>query len=320
MRFGAFIAQGWRMDLAEVPVERQWQTMVELARRAEAAGFEAVWVYDHFHTVPKPSRESTFESWTVMAGLAAATERIRLGQMVTCNSYRMPSYLAKVSACVDVMSGGRLEFGLGAGWYEHEFLGYGYEFPKPSVRIGMLDEGIQIIKAMWTEEEVYFKGEHYRLEGGRSFPKPLQQPYPPVWIGGGGEQLTLRVVAEQADYSNFGGGVLETFRHKSAVLERHCENVGRDFGEIGRSASLDCLIAETDGALEEALARLPSAFGDPERFRRRAVVGTPEQVVEQLQPWKEAGCDYAIVYFVDDLHGDGLRLFGDQVLSSFDGT
>ena len=153
MRFGAFVPQGWRLDLGDIPPETQWDTMVSVGRVAEEVGFESIWVYDHLHTWPDLSQQSTWEAWTLMAGLAEATERVRLGQMCTCNSYRPPSYLAKVTACVDVMSGGRLEVGIGAGWYQHEYEAYGYDFPKASVRIGQLDEAVQILRSMWTEDE-----------------------------------------------------------------------------------------------------------------------------------------------------------------------
>jgi hypothetical protein len=130
MQFGAFVPQGWRMDLVGVPLEEQWPTMRDVGNRMEALGYDSLWVYDHFHTVPDPTQESTFEAWTLMASFAVATDRVRLGQMCTCNSYRPPSYLAKVASTVDVMSGGRLEFAIGAGWYEEEYLAYGYDFPK----------------------------------------------------------------------------------------------------------------------------------------------------------------------------------------------
>ena len=141
MRFGCFIPQGWRLDLVGIGSEQQWPTMRSVARTIEDSGYESLWVYDHFHTVPVATQEVTYEAWTLMAALAAATETVRLGQMCTCNSYRPPSYLAKAAATIDVISGGRVEMGIGAGWYEGEYNGYGYEFPKASVRIGMLREG-----------------------------------------------------------------------------------------------------------------------------------------------------------------------------------
>ena len=202
MRFGAFVPQGWRLDLGDIPPETQWDTMVSVGRVAEEVGFESIWVYDHLHTWPDLSQQSTWEAWTLMAGLAEATQRVRLGQMCTCNSYRPPSYLAKVTSCIDAMSGGRLEVGIGAGWYQHEYEAYGYDFPKPSVRIGQLDEAVQILRLMWTEDEAYFDGDHYQVDGAINRPRPLQDPYPPLWIAGGGEQLTLRVVAKYGNYAN----------------------------------------------------------------------------------------------------------------------
>ena len=316
MQFGAFVPQGWRMDLVGVPVDKQWGTMVAAARVAEEAGFDSVWVYDHFHTVPQPTQESTFEAWTTMAGLAEATERVRLGQMCTANSYRSPAYLAKVTSCIDVISGGRLDVGIGAGWYEHEYLGYGYPFPKASVRIGQLDEAVQILRAMWTEDEVSFTGSHYSLGGAINRPKPIQDPHPPLWIAGGGEQLTLRVVAKYGDYANYFGDK-ETWRHKTDVLRSHCEEVGRDFSEIGLTGNMDCLVAANEAELEQKLAQHTPTYGTVEEWRKRSFVGTPEQVTDQIQGWKDEGMAYVILYFVDATWGDGMRVFGEEVIPGF---
>ena len=150
MRFGAFVPQGWRLDLAGLSPDEHWPTMLRVARTIEELGYQSLWVYDHFHTVPEPTQEVTYEAWTLMAALAATTDTIRLGQMCTCNTYRPPSYLAKVAASIDVISNGRLEMGIGAGWYEHEHDGYGYEFLAPAVRLGMLREGVEIMKGPRT--------------------------------------------------------------------------------------------------------------------------------------------------------------------------
>ncbi|MFQ5948434.1 MAG: LLM class F420-dependent oxidoreductase [Acidimicrobiia bacterium] len=316
MQFGAFVPQGWRMDLEGISAGRQWDAMVRVAHAAEEAGYDSVWVYDHLHTVPRPAQEPTWEAWTTMTGLAEATQRVRLGQMCTCNSYRHPSYLTKVASCVDVISGGRLEFAIGAGWYRHEYEGYGYEFPSASVRIGMLDEAVQIIKAMWTEDVTSFQGRFYELRGAINHPRPLQQPHPPLWIAGGGEQLTLRVVAKYADGSNFGGGSLPAFLHKSAVLERHCESVGRDFSEIRRSANLDCLIGVDEKDLSSKLERYTPTRGTIEDFKRGALVGTPDRVIEQLSRWGDVGSAYVMIYFVDAMWGDGMEVFAEEVMPS----
>lgn len=326
MRFGAFVPQGWRLDLNGIPVENQWDTILTVARDLEAVGFESAWVYDHFHTVPVPTQESVFEAWTLMAALAASTRTIRLGQMCTSNSYRMPSYLAKVAATVDVISNGRLEVGIGAGWYEHEYLGYGYPFPKASVRIGQLREGVEIMRAMWTQDSVEYQGEHYRLSGAICRPRPVQEPHPPLWIAGGGEQLTLRVVARYAQYANFAGTV-ENFLHKKEVLARHCKEVGRDASEITLSSNFDCVIAPTSDEVEAKLDRLAETFAplrdlSPEEYkagyRRSALVGTPEEVSALLADRHAAGLEVAILYFPDAAYDPaGYRLFAEQVIPGF---
>ncbi len=328
MRFGTFIPQGWRLDLVGIPVEEQWPTMVRVAKEIEQSGFESAWVYDHFHTVPKPTQEPTYEAWTLMAALAAATDTVRLGQMCSCNSYRPPSYLAKVAATIDVISGGRLEMGIGAGWYEHEYEGYGYEFPKPSVRIGMLREGVEIMRRMWTEDEVSYEGTYYRLMGAISRPRPIQNPHIPIWIAGGGEQLTLNVAARYADYTNFGGTV-EDFTHKSTVLAGHCRDVGRELETITRSTNFNVIIGETERDVQSKLAwhrnHYTQLVGEQqaERTLRNfngpgGLAGTPEQIVEQLRRWEAAGMAYGILYFADIAYdASSMDMFARQVVPQF---
>ena len=301
--------------------------MTNVARRIEESGFESLWVYDHFHTVPSPTQEVTYEAWTLMASLAAVTETVRLGQMCTCNTYRPPSYLAKVAASIDVISGGRLEMGIGAGWYEHEHDGYGYPFLEPAPRIKMLEEGVEIMKAMWTEDVVDYEGKHYQLRGAISQPKPVQDPHIPFWVAGGGEQLTLRVVARHAQYSNFGIKP-ELFAHKSKVLAGHCRDVGRDFDEIVRSANFNIVCAETEAEVEEKIAWLESRMrehvseekaAEQTRLYRHAS-GTPEQVITRLEEWEALGLDYAIIYFPDPAYDtSSLDLFAREVIPALTG-
>lgn len=321
MNFGAFVPQGWRMDLVNVSVEEQWPTMLAAARKIEALGFDTAWVYDHFHTVPKPTQEATHECWTLMSALAATTETVRLGQMCTCNSYRPPSYMAKVATTVDVISGGRVDFAIGAGWYEHEYLAYGYEFPGAGVRIAQLDEAVQIIKKMWVEEEATFEGKHFSVSGAINQPKPLQKPHPPLWIAGGGERKTLRTVAKYGDYSNFAGTV-DTFVRKSEILDEHCEAVGRDPAEIGRTIHLLITVVPDEKSFDATLERVAAQSGrDLEAYVRssQTVAGTPDQVVEQLAPYKDAGCVYTIGYFGDSVWGDSLDLFAAEVMPQLQG-
>jgi F420-dependent oxidoreductase-like protein len=323
MRYGAFIPQGWRLDLVGIDRSDHWPTMLEVARAIESSGYESLWVFDHFHTVPIATQESSYEAWTLMAALAATTDTVRLGQMCTSNSYRSPSYLAKIAADIDVISNGRLEMGIGAGWYEEEYLGYGYEFPRASVRIGQLEEGVEIMRRMWTEEVVAYDGEYYQLEGAISNPKPVQGSLP-MWIAGGGEKLTLRVAAKYADYTNF-GLTLEAFVHKSEVLAGHCADVGRRYDDIVRSAMFHILLDEDPavmaGKLDEYQARLAGLVGADRAERSRkdmekhGLVGTPEQAVEQLGPWLDAGVGYIIGYFPDAAYDrTSLDLFSKAVV------
>ncbi len=314
--FGVFIPQGWKMELAGIEgAQAQWQTSVDIAVLAEKLGYDSIWVYDHFHNVPKPAQEAVFECWTTIAAISQRTSRIRLGQMVGCNSYRNPGLLAKITSTVDVISGGRLDWGIGAGWYESEYKGYGYEFAKPSDRIGMLRETVEIVKSMWTNAETNYDGKYYKMSRANCDPKPLQQPTPPVWIGGGGEQLTLRVVAEHADVSNFGSS-LEEFTKKRAILQDHCRIIGRDEDTIRKTISSEVFIRETEKEVIEAGSK--NLWGEPaESWRAKALVGTPEQVSEKIQKYLDAGCTGFIPWCADYPSTETLELFATKVIPNF---
>ena len=311
--FGAFVPQGWKMELASIEgAAAKWAKAREIATRAEELGYDSVWVYDHVHNVPRPANEAVFECWTTIAAISQCTSRIRLGQMVGCNSYRNPALLAKITSTVDVVSGGRLDWGIGAGWYENEYRAYGYEFPEPKVRIGMLGETVEIVKALWTEPEVTFEGRHYRLHAAQADPKPLQDPHPPVWIGGGGEQLTLRVVARHADCSNFGGQP-EQWAHKREVLQGHCRAVGRDEDTIRKTWSPEVFIRSTDAEVSAAGTR--SLWGEPpERWRAGNLVGTPEQVCAKIQAYIDLGCTGFVPWCSDYPDTETLERFATEVM------
>lgn len=329
MRFGLFVPQGWRLDLVGIEPALQWETMLQVARLAEAGPFESIWVYDHFHTVPVPTDQATHEAWTLMAALAAATSRVRLGQMCTCVGYRHPMYLAKVAATVDLISAGRAEMGIGAGWYEHEWNAYGYGFPPAGERLAMLAEGVEIMRQAWADGVATFAGEHYQVDGAICRPQPLQAGGPPLWIAGGGERKTLRIAARHAAYTNF-DGTPDVFRHKSAVLAEHCRDLGRDFDEIVRSANYNVVIgadaAEVDQRLADFRARLEplvpaDRLEDQLRMMRTGpLVGTPEQIVERLTELRAAGMTYAITYFTEAAYDrSGIDLFTQQVVPALAG-
>jgi len=308
------VPQGWKGDQNGVPIEDQWPRIRDHAALIESAGYDSLWVYDHFHTHPVVTQESTFDAWTLMAALAAVTKRVRLGQMCTCALYRPPSLLAKMTSNIDVISEGRLDVGIGAGWSKAEFEAYGYRFPSPGERLDMLEESVQVLLAMWTQDEAKFHGDHYRVDGAINRPKPIQSPHPPLWIAGGGEKRTLRIVAQYGDFANFGDSI-DNFRHKSEVLAGHCEAVGRPYDEIGRTSHLMSVIGRDEADLQQKLeiaARRRSCT--PEEFADEQLAVTVPQAVEEMGYFVAEGCTDMILYFYDMGEGDSLELFASEVM------
>ncbi len=326
MRFGLFIPpQGWRLDLVGIDPANQWEVMSSVANRAESAGWDSVWVYDHFHTVPLPTDEATHEAWTLVSALAATTSRVDIGQMCTAMSYRNPMYLAKVAATADLISGGRVQMGIGGGWYEHEWRAYGYGFP-PSAgeRLARLDEGVQIMKQAWETGRATLDGKHYTVNDAICQPQPTAGKLP-LWIAGGGEKKTLRIAAQYADYTNF-DGTPEGFAHKSSVLQQHCVDLGRDFDSIVRSSNYNVILGETDAtsSASSPISRRGGWRRSSGRKRRRAAWARfagclrsepPEQVADNLRGLKAAGMTYGIFYFPNIAHDrEDLELFEEHVV------
>jgi len=325
MNFGLFIPQGWRLDLVGIAPERQWHVMRELASYADNGAWDSLWVYDHFHTVPVPTAEATHEAWSLMAAYAASTSRIKLGQMCTAMSYRNPVYLSKVAATVDVISGGRVQMGIGAGWYEHEWRAYGYGFPSAGVRLARLDEGVQIMRDAWRDGVVTFSGKHYQADGAIVAPKPLQPNGIPFWIAGGGERKTLRIAAKYAQYTNYTPEP-EEFKRKSEILAQHCRDVGTDFDAIVRSANFTAVVGDSDADVKERLGRIRDRFVEfvgqqgadamiAATATEAGATGTPEQVVEKLRNIRDLGCQYAICLFPEAAYDrSGIELFEREVI------
>ena len=311
MKIGVFVPQGWRMDLNSIKLEDQWNTILKAASNIENLGYESIWVYDHFHTVPKPTQDPTFECWTLMSALSQTTSKVRLGQMCTCNSYRNPAYLTKVASNIDVMSNGRLEYAIGAGWYDHEYRAYGYEYPSAGIRLKMLEESLIIYKKMTTEETPTFNGEFYQIDGAINQPKPIQKPYPPLWVCGGGEKVTLKLLAKYGDYGNWDVDV-DGFVQKSNILQNHCENVGRDFSEIGKTLHTNVLIADNQNDLDKKVEKLATYTNIPkDYYYERPLIGTKDKVFETIEQYKEAGCIYLIAYIPDVVWGDTVNYLSE---------
>ncbi len=335
-----FVPQGWRMDLVGIEPDQHWRTMLGLATRLDDnPDWESLWVFDHFHTVPEPSQEATHEAWSLMAAFAASTSRVRLGQMCTCMSYRNPAYLAKVAATIDVISGGRVEMGIGGGWYEHEWRAFGYGFPAAGERLGRLRDGVEIFRQMWTTGGASHAGRYYTVDGAIGQPRPLQgTSLPgsaangiPMWIAGGGEKVTLKIAAEYADYTNFDGSP-EGFAAKSEILRGHCETAGRDFGSIVRSANYNISIGATQAEVDDRISAVEDVYrkvGVSDKvvqdriagFRSDLGAGTPEQIVERLKGLEKAGMTYAIVNFAEAAYDtSGIEMFETQVIPALRGS
>ncbi len=315
LHYGAFVPQGWKLEYSGWDAASAWERSKELARRAEALGYAHLWVYDHVETVPRREPTHMFEAFTMLAALAQHTSTIKLGQMVTCAAYRNAGLLAKEAACVDVFSGGRLVLGLGAGWFEREYQAYGYAFPRAGVRLEILEETLEVVKRLWTEETVTFQGKHLSFDGAFCDPKPLQQ-LPEVWVGGGGEQVTLRIAARRADKTNWQVG-LDGFVHKSQLLRTYCEEIERDFSTIVRTHGPDCRIFDSEADMHRWLdapgggslwGRTPH-----DEYVRDNLVGTVEQVAEKVQAFVDAGCREFVLWFRDYPSADSLDAFARDV-------
>lgn len=301
IRHGVFVPQGWKLEYSGWSAADAWDRSKHLARRAEELGYDHLWVYDHVETVPRREATHVFEAFTMLAALSQHTQRVGLGQMVTCASYRNVGLLAKEAACVDVYSGGRLILGIGAGWYRREYEAYDYEYLADRDRLAVLDETVRAIKQLWTDETVTFAGHHVRFDGAYCDPKPLQS-LPPVWVGGGGEQVTLRIAAREADATNWQVG-LEAFVRKSELLSRYATEVGRDPDSIVRTHGPDCRIFESEADLRRWLDSPGGGQlwgrGTHDDYVRDNFVGTVEQVTEKAQAFVDAGCSEFVLWLRD---------------------
>jgi F420-dependent oxidoreductase-like protein len=312
LKYGLYLPQGFAHELAGIknPVEA-YETLTHWAQTADQSGYNSVWIPDHLLTAP-PSQEMLFECWTTAAALARDTKRVRIGQLVTANSYRNPALLAKMASTLDVLSHGRLTFGIGAGWYEPDYRAYGYEFPAGPERLRQLQEAVQVILAIWTQEEATFEGNYYQIRGAMNQPKGVQQPHIPLLIGGGGEQVTLKLVAQYGDVWNLISD-LATLEHKFAVLKQHCKAVGRDYESIHRTALTLCIIGETD---ERARAQIPGWAGAvfPGDVGSYGLIGTVETIRQRLAAYEAAGVQELVISLPDATHLHTVRRFAQTFI------
>lgn len=267
-----------------------YEDYVNLWRSAEDLGYDWASVFDHFLPIFSDPEGPCFDGMTLLGAMAAQTSRIRCGILVVGITYRNPAVLANMATTIDHISNGRLELGVGGAWYQMEHEEYDVPFPPIGDRLRMLGEACKILKGMWTEHRTTFEGHYYNIKDALCEPKPIQQPHIPLWIGGSGEKLTLRVVAESADGWNTFYGPIEGYKHKLEVLANHCADVRRDPNDVRKSLVFQAVVGETESEVREQIDRVSKARNvDVEALKEGAVVGTPEQCVEQLMPYVELG-------------------------------
>jgi F420-dependent oxidoreductase-like protein len=287
--------------------------LTERAEACEQAGFHSLWLADHMWARGMPDVDY-LESWTALTALAMRTTRLRLGTLVLCNSYRNPALVAKMAATFDRISGGRLELGVGAGWMDEEYRGYGYHFPTARVRIEQLEEGLEVMRRLFGDARSTFQGKYYALDDAPNNPKPLQALGPPITIGGAGERLLLKVVAKYADRWNCPMNAAHELPHKLEVLRSHCVDAGRNPDDITISEQVIVVLGADDVDFKNRWTmakQFLSGFADLDAV---AVRGTPDAVVEGLRAKAAKGVRLFTVMFGDLAPPETLRLFGERVL------
>ncbi len=284
---------------------------------AERLDFDSFWLMDHLHQIRnfgQPS-EPMLESWVALSYAAGLSSKLKLGTLVTAVIYRHPSLLAKMGATLDVLAKGRTIMGVGAGWNKEETLAYGIPFPRARERLDRVEEAVQILKKMWTQEVTNFDGKYYRIRGAYCNPKPIQVPYPPILIAGGGEKRTLQIVAQHANACNLFGSP-DTVRRKLSLLRTCCKTIGRNYDEILKTKLSHVIIVKDDRHLREAIREQQAAVPDG-RWREGLIAGTPDQVRRHVQDFQDAGIDHLIVNFGPRSELEGMELFAEQVVDQF---
>ena len=307
MQFGLTIPQGWRGG--DLPLEqennpvKQYEFSKCIAIAADDLGFDSLYAYDHFIPHYKDDIEKNiFECFTLLSAIAAITGNIKIGQLVVCNSYRNPALLAKMLSTLDVISNGRAELGVGAGWYEHEYVAYGYDFPSNLIRIKQLDESLDIIKAMWTKNTSSFEGNYFKVKDAICNPKPIQYPYPTIMVGGEGEKYMLKLVAKHADQYNLFFGSPQEMKRKISLVKEHCNSIGRNNNEIEYSVALPCLIIESEDIISQTLRQYKRKDKTIQEYIQYLVdgitVGTPEKIVKGLNEYANIGVSHFVIHFI----------------------
>lgn len=310
MQFGVFTSLG----------QQTWPGVLDLWQRSEATGWDIACLTDHFMPNTQERSGAMLECWTTLSALAPLVPRMKIGTIVLGNTYRHPAVVAKMGAQLDIISGGRLILGMGAGWQENEHQAYGIPFYTMRERLARLDEACAVIKQLWTEERSDFDGRYYQLSDAPLEPKPIQRPYPELMVGGGGERVTLRIVAKHADHWNVWGGP-KILARKGAILDEHCEAVARDKKAITRSANMALLFTDKQREIDALTTTIENRIRKPAAEAKDiCLAGTPEQINERLHELRDAGVDTLFIPTlfrpIDELRRD-LDRFISEVAPAF---
>ena len=328
VQFGLTIPQGWRggdlpLQQENDPV-KQYEFSKSISVEADNIGFDSIYAYDHLIPYYKNDvNKNIFECLTLLSSLTAITKRIKIGQIVTCNSYRNPSLLAKITSTLDVISNGRSELGIGAGWYGREYEAYGYDFPPHATRINQLDEAITIIKAMWSNERsASFEGKYYKLKDAICNPKPIQKPHPIIMIGGSGEKYLLKVAAKHADRYNLFFGSPSDMKRKISLLKEYCKSLESNIGtnyhkDIQYSVVLPCIIRDSEEEVNKIIEQYKREDKTAEQYLKDLVggitIGVPERILKGIHEYLDLGVTHFIFQFIG-LNEKSLKLFYSKVM------
>ena len=312
-RFGIVIPQGWRIDLPQLSSADQFQYSKDIVIAAERNGFDSIYAYDHF--IPHyryPSTGNFFECFTLLSAISAYTKKMKIGQIVTCNSYRHPALLAKMVATLDVITNGRSELGIGAGWYEEEYNSYGYHYFSDIIRISQLEESIQIIRKLWMQKIANFHGKYYSLDGAICFPKPIQKPHPTVMVGGSGEKYLLKVVAKYADRYNLYFGTPEEMKRKINILnDYNSQNRKIEFSIV-----LPCLLVDKYEDMEKIIKKMKKGDMTVDQFKKSAAggltIGTIDDIINGISEYVNIGVSHFIFHFLQ-LDQNVLKKFSKMI-------
>jgi F420-dependent oxidoreductase-like protein len=328
IHFGVVVPQGWSYDFPlsdkehqekdEVNAINQYKYSKDIAESIDKYSLiDSIYAYDHFLPYYAPKNERNFfDCFILLSAIAAVTNRVKLGQVVTCSSYRNPALLAKMLSTLDIISEGRIELGIGAGWHEEEYRQYGYDFPPAPIRIEQLDESITIIKSMWTKGRATFRGKHYSINDAICNPKPVQKPHPVIMVGGEGERYLLKVVAKHAGRYNHPCGSIQTLKRKISILKEHCISIGPDHKDIEYSMLASCLVRETEEDLRNVISRRKTQLHGIQQVRAAeytSLIGTPERIRTVVNRYIDIG----LTHFVLDLVGldkDTIKMIDSKII------